>query len=334
MQEKSLSKIKYLLIWDFLCLETDKNHPKSTEEIREMLKGKGIACDRRTLYRNIEELKEYGYEIKIDRKQSNMYYVDSHDFNNAQIHILLDAVQAASFITENQTKELVNKIAALGGNAEAEEQRINFVNFNTAKSDNDEIYWSVEAITEAIRKKKKITFNYFKRNLNREKEYTKENGKIKLYKVNPEATVYDEEKYYLIGYYDNGGKFQHFRIEKMENVRVTKEDITDQEHTPYGERQNVVEYRRQLISMFSGESMQVSFLIHYTLLDEVYRKLGRDVKIFSTKDDMVTVSATVQDSPTFKAWCCSFGTQLKVVSPQKLVDEIKDYAQKIADQYK
>lgn len=120
MSAESVSKIKYLKIWDILCQETDEEHSISTPDLLSRLEESGIKCDRRTLYRNIEELNECGYEVLIKVGKPNAYYVVDRSFDIPEIHILMDAVQAASFITEKKTKQLVDKIARLSGNKMAE----------------------------------------------------------------------------------------------------------------------------------------------------------------------------------------------------------------------
>ena len=103
MKAESVSKIKYLKIWDILRQETDEQHPMSTPDLIARLEACGISCDRRTLYRNIEELNENGYEILVKKGKSNGYYVEDRSFDIPEIQILMDAVQAASFITDKET---------------------------------------------------------------------------------------------------------------------------------------------------------------------------------------------------------------------------------------
>ena len=89
MKTESVSKIKYLKIWDILRQETDEQHPISTPDLIARLEACGIACDRRTLYRNIEELNEYGYEILVKKGKPNGYYVEDRTEENKDEKIIL-----------------------------------------------------------------------------------------------------------------------------------------------------------------------------------------------------------------------------------------------------
>ena len=171
MSAESVSKIKYLKLWDILRQETDEEHPISTPDLLARLEESGIKCDRRTLYRNIEELNECGYEVLTKVGKPNAYYVVDRSFDIPEIHILMDAVQAASFITEKKTKQLVDKIARLSGNKMAEVLKQNIVDFETVKSSNENIYYSVNEIATAINEGLKITFQYFDYNAQGKKVY-------------------------------------------------------------------------------------------------------------------------------------------------------------------
>ena len=127
------NKIRLFRLWEMLLQESDAEHPLSTNQILDNLLQLGLKCDRKTLYDDIELLKAEGYEI-LSRmeKHSKVYYVSDRKFSPPELKILMDAVQAAKFVTESKTQELVDKIAALGGGHRAKLLKGNIVRFNTA----------------------------------------------------------------------------------------------------------------------------------------------------------------------------------------------------------
>lgn len=121
MGKENFSKIKLLRIWEILKQDSDENNPLTTNRILEKLSESGIICDRRTLYQDISTLNSYGYEVICKKGQhSNGYYVIDRSFDVPELRILIDAVQAASFISPKKTTELTDKIAALGGSYRAD----------------------------------------------------------------------------------------------------------------------------------------------------------------------------------------------------------------------
>lgn len=88
------------------------------------------------------------------------YYIEDRSFSVPELKILIDAVQAASFVTEKKTAELIEKIASLGGSHCAEILKSNMVSFNTRKHSNESIYYNVDYLEDAIEQNKKVIFRY------------------------------------------------------------------------------------------------------------------------------------------------------------------------------
>lgn len=324
MKGEKTNKIKLLKLWELLSQQTDPEHPMGTPEILERLKAMGIDCDRRTLYDDIKTLNSYGYEVECTRGASNEYSVDIDAFDVTELRILMDAVQAASFITDKKTKEFVDKIASLAGSRRAEVLKHNTVAFNTTKSTNEHIYYAVNEISTAINERKKISFTYFRYDSNHEPVFrTTEDGEIKTYTVNPYATVFSDDKYYLVCYDDKHKTMSHYRVDRMERVRVLDEDIVPCDEV---KKFDIQSHKKQVFSMFTGEKRRVTLEADADaeMIGVIFDKFG-DIKL-SERDDKVTFETEVQISPTFIAWCCSFGNRLRVVSPPTVVHEVKEYA--------
>ena len=97
-------------------------------------------------------------------------------------------MQAAAFITESKTQELVKKIADLGGEYKSELLRNNIICFNTRKHTNEQIYYNVERLETAVREHKKASFFYFDLNANCETVFRKNKHR---YVVEPMALIFN-----------------------------------------------------------------------------------------------------------------------------------------------
>ena len=187
MSKENYQKIKLLKIYELLYQNSDEEHPLSTAEICDQMAQQGIKVDRRTLAEDIRVLNNHGYEVIGYRGQhAKMYYSIDRRFDVPEIKILIDAVQAATFITPKKTVDLIEKIASLGGSHRAEILKTNLVYFNTNKHTNESIYYNVQALEEAINRKKKVSFFYFDLNENGDRVHRKEKSR---YIVNPIALV-------------------------------------------------------------------------------------------------------------------------------------------------
>ena len=53
--------------------------------------------------------------VETLNRLAKAYYVDDNSFTVPELKILIDAVQAASFIPEDMSNELIEKLSVLGG---------------------------------------------------------------------------------------------------------------------------------------------------------------------------------------------------------------------------
>ena len=156
MAQENWQKYKLLKLLELLRQESDEQHPLPTSAICGKLAEMGISCERRTLTKDIAVLNELGYKVMwtwVGKEKG--YYIEDRSFTVPELKILIDAVQAASFITKKKTAELIDKIAELGGSHKADILKSNMVCFNTRKHGNESIYYNVGFIEDALQQRKK-----------------------------------------------------------------------------------------------------------------------------------------------------------------------------------
>lgn len=102
-----------------LLEKTDETHPLSITELILMLSENGISAERKSIYHDIEVLREFGIDIENRREKPAGYYVASRDFELPELKLLVDAVQCARFITKKKSKELIRKLEGLTSKSEA-----------------------------------------------------------------------------------------------------------------------------------------------------------------------------------------------------------------------
>lgn len=330
MKLENAYKIKLLKILEILRQDSDEDHYIETGELLSKLSSMGIVCDRRTLAVDIETLNNYGYEVLCEKSPGmpNRYCVADRSFSVSELRILMDAVQASCFVTPKKTEELINKIAELGGSHRAELLRSNIVKFNTTKSNNESIFYNISEINAAIENGKKVSFQYFDYDAKHEHKYRKEG---KRYFVNPLATIYDDDNYYLVCYYARYEGVVHYRIDRMDHVQMVDEQPID---TYKGDPIDLKYHKKTLFGMFQGEEHEVEFVADKSILDVIFDVFGDKVVLEIVGDSKVQFKASVQLSPTFFGWCLSFGDKLKVIGPNEVVAKVVLYISSLLKQYR
>ncbi len=327
IDQNNATRIKLVKLWELLCQETDENHPMSTNTIIKKLADIGITVARKSLYRDIEILNQCGYEVLCNHSRANEYYVVDRQFNMPELHILMDAIQAAAFITPKKTKELVNKVASLGGSRAGETMKKNIVVFNNTKNTNEAIFFSVNEIVSAIQAHKKIEFRYFKYDINHNKLYSRDGD---VYSCSPIATIFSDDKYYMFSYDSKHHGITHYRVDRMDEVTISEDEAED---LPEDLHFDVSEYKRSLFGMYHGDLEEVKIVLDKSLIDIVYDKFGDKVKMKPFEENKVVFTVNVQISPMFIGWACSFGEKMRIVSPASVVEQLKDYTQGLSALY-
>lgn len=305
-------KVKLLKIWEILKLESSKDFPISSVEILSRLESLGISCDRKTLYKDIEELVQFGYDIKTIKKKRNMYYIDSLSFNLAELQLLADAVVFANFLPQEKAKSLISKIAKLGSEEWLEElsSRSNDI---LERTTNDELYLNVVAINKAIAQRRKISFKYFDYEFDLSITYRKKGEK---YILNPVKLVLNDNKYYLVGYDDKHQELSNYRIDRMHEVELQEECIVLYDKV---NDFNLNEYISKQFSMFGGDERRVFLKFHKSITNAMIDKFGQTMKINSVEEEYAVMSAKTDLSNQFYAWLAGLRDKVQIIKPSEVV---------------
>lgn len=324
MIQDNYRKIKLLKLLELLRLDTDEQHPMTTNQICSRLDEMGIICDRRTLSKDIALLNEQGYEV-MDTPVGHEkgYYVEDRSFTIPELKILMDAVQAASFITEKKTTELLEKLAVLSGSHRAEVLKGNIVNFKTTKHSNEQIFYNVDALEQAIDLQKKVLFRYFDLNEHGEKVYRRDGHR---YVVEPIALVFNEDNYYMLCYSSRHQKTSTYRVDRMESVVVLEDEITD---TAVALKAEIGPYTEQVFKMYAGEAVDIVIEFNDNLIGVVFDKFGEETKMMRCGDHKCVATVKVQISPVFWGWLFQFAGEMKLLSPENLIQEYKERAKAV-----
>ena len=321
MAQDNCQKIKLLKLLELLRQETDEQHPLTTMDICNRLGAMGISCERRTLSKDVALLNEQGYEVMwrwVGKEKG--YYIEDRSFSIPELKILIDAIQASSFITEKKTADLIGKIANLGGSHRAELLQGNMVCFNTRKHSNESIYYNVSSLEDALQHQKKVLFRYFDLDERGQKVYRREGHR---YVVEPVALVFNEDNYYLVVYSSRHDNTANYRVDRMDHVEVLSDAVSEKAISLRGD---VAEYTEQAFKMYGGTPTDIVIEFDNQLIGAVYDKFGEDTQMMRSGENKCIATVKVQISPTFWGWLFQFAGLMKVISPDEVIKAYRSHA--------
>ena len=329
MEAVNPQKIKLLKLYEMLRQHTDEDRPLSTNQLCSMLESEGITCDRRTLAEDIDILNANGFEVLRRRtRYAMLFYIVDRRFDLAEVKILIDAIQAASFITPQKTKELTDKVASLAGSHMAAALTGNLVTFNTRKHTNESIYYTVDTLERALQQKPKTSFQYFDLDENGNRVLRK---KSERYVVNPVGLVYHEDNYYFVTYHETHEATVNYRVDRMTNAQVEDEAVAEQ---AIALSDDLGVYTERIFKMFNGPQATVVLQFDHKLIDAVHDKFGEGVEIIAGKRGLCRATVEVLVSPVFFGWCFQFGKSMKIMSPDSVAAEMKAHLKQVTGLYR
>lgn len=310
-QKKKLSVLRTVLLE-----RSDETHPLTMKELIDALAAHGISAERKSVYNDLETLRELGLDICTVRGKTTGYFIGAREFELPELKMLVDAVRASKFITEKKSAKLIKKLSSLANMHDRKAlNRAVFVS-NRTKSDNEDIYYTIDRIHEAMESNKNIVFRYFSWTHEKQKELRR-NGE--LYNVSPWSLVWDDSNYYLIGYDLSAGEIRHYRVDKMLKARITQESRTGQDDfTKY----DISAYSSAVFGMFGGSIERVTLSCANRLANVMLDRFGSDITIMKESTERFRITVSIVPSPIFLGWVISFNGDVTIVSPDNIAEEM------------
>ncbi len=307
--------------------KTDETHGLTLAEIAKELEKAGYSVSRKTLYADLKLLTEHGMPVELLSSGVGVKNVVRYhrvpgdgEMQPVEWKLLADAVQSSRFITEKKSREIIGKIQRMTSEYQASELRKQIFVQGRSKSINETILYTVDALSRAIREDLKISFSYFNWNARKEKEYHRD-GKPLL--VNPWGLVWSDENYYLIASYPGEDVLRHFRVDKIEKIRETKErrDASEEFRSL-----DAGVYTNSTFGMFSGEAKAVTLDVASEFAGVIIDRFGRNLLFRDQKNGRFLTTVRVIPSPLFYGWALSFGDRIRVAGPPDVVRDWKKQA--------
>ena len=324
-------KLKLLYLMKILLEQTDEENALTISDIISELSRYDISAERKSLYNDIELLRQFGIDVICKKTKTFDYYVGNREFELPELKLLVDAVQSSKFITKRKSNELIKKIENLTSMHLAKQlQRQVFVS-DRVKAINEKIYYNVDTLHNAIAQNRQVAFKYFEYTLEKKKQYRK-NGAD--YIVSPFALSWANDNYYLVSHYAKyEGELTHFRVDRMADITILGEQRKSIREITGLREFNIAKYSQQMFSMFSGDNENVHLLFHNSLINVVIDRFGEDIFICKQGEEHFTISVDLSISTALMAWLFQFGDKVKILSPNHLANEMKSMAEGVANLY-
>ena len=357
-------KLVILYILDILQKYTDEEHRLSQKEIQDILRREyEMTVDRKAVKRNLLNLIEYGSNIEyrevsrkdIFRKKDFVSYKGTSDFadkeiseddllwtdfylkqkfTNEELRLLIDSMLFSKHIPYSQAKELIKKLESLS-NIYFKSCSQYIYPLPVERTDNKQVFYNIAILDDAIRKKKKVLFEYAEYHTDKKMHLKKrEDGSVREYIITPYQMAVQEGKYYLICNYDKYDDISNYRVDRIRNIQILEEKGKPFETLKWSGHQpmNLNEYMKEHVYMYSSENVFVKFRIVKAMISDVIDLFGKGVNFSEETDTHVSVSVHVNERAA-EQFEKNYAPDVVILQPKRLRDKLRDDLKKAWEAY-
>ena len=332
---KDVVKRRILFLLKLLYEQTDEDHPLNTHELIEILEANGVPANRKTLKSDIDNLTEAGFDIVTVSSKPNRYFWGDRGVEMPELKLLIDAVSSSRFISQRKSRDICRKLTAMASvHGQKELDRHIYVT-NRVKATNEQVLYIVDTVNDAIRRRRKISFQYTEYDVKKNK-VLRNNGEV--YELSPYALFWNDDFYYVVGYSDKHENVSAFRVDRLYKPQVLKDKAVKR---PTGF--SLDDYSRQIYEMYDGERVTVELLCRGDLMKYVIDRYGEDVRtmpvagVRSTRGaqaagggdapEQFIATVDVALSPNFYAWVFRWGGGVRIIAPEEAVEAFREMLQ-------
>ena len=358
---KDNQKMKPYLIYRLLYRLTDENNVLSASNLVQELSDLGIYAERRSIYKDIDAINKILWllenesniseaEEAIENDADNFekaiiydiakkgFYLQRRDFELDDIRIIAECINSARFITDRQAKDLINSVCQFVSDIQGEQIQADAFVFNRSKTKSSNVINNISIINDAMSHKlegkphtpEKISFQYLKYDIeDLSKQVERRRGQ--KYIVSPYKLLINDGNYYLLAYDDATQDMRTYRLDRMKRINRIGEK---REGEKVFENLDLYTYTQRVFSMFGGKEKVVKIRFVNKLLDTVIDRFGTEnISYVKDDDSHFIVMTKIQISDAFFSWICGFGKMSKIIEPQEVQEEFKQYLDKIRTMY-
>lgn len=321
-------KLALLRILQILQKHSDYDHPLTQDDILKYLdKEYGIELERKAVGKNIANLRDAGFEIGSCRAGS---YIDSRDFEDSELRLLIDGVLQSKHITARHSKDLIEKLCGLS-NKYFRSHIKNVYSINDwSKTDNQTLFYNIEVVDEAILNGKQVQYDYNKYGVDTKLH------RSSFQRVSPYQLILHNQRYYLMGYSDYWGNMTFHRLDRITNMR-----IYDKPATPINKvegYENGIDFK-QIAStmpyMYTDTPERIEFVADDFIVDQIVDWFGVNIKMSKLPDTEGKVKVELFASPlAMEHWALQYLNHVEIKKPESLRKKIKESISMAIDKYK
>ncbi len=315
----NVQKLKLLYLMKMLCTKTSATQGLTMTSILKELETYGIKAERKSVYRDIESLREFGLDIQVFQRAPAEYAVVSRDLDTDDMRDIACALQSSAELTQRRADALVRGLKLITPECDRAKLDGRMQVAGRIKVQGESAFAKIDRINDALASKKKVSFRYFRFDAAKRKAMRPGNER---YVETPLDLVCSRGRYYLVASGKSEGELAAFRVDRMDYVEVCDEPAA---HVAYDGGFDIEAYEDSLLGGTAEGAIDAMFSVAPEAMDVVIDRFGADVEVSAADDGWVRVTAPVVAGPALYGWLACLGGKARVVSPASLAEGYREH---------
>lgn len=224
MPKNSNQKKKILCLMEIFMERTDSEHPFTVPMLLEALTEYHITAERKSVYDDINTLREFGMEISTEGGNGRGYFLAKRKIEQHEVETLIDAVNCASFLSERKTGLLVRKLHRLVSRHQARTLQSQTEGRSLQKERDETVSENLLLLHRAIRQEKGVQFHYWEYQVrfgNGAPILQQRQKGGRYFHALPLALDWEREHCWLIAFDREKNCITHYRVSQIEHLRLS-----------------------------------------------------------------------------------------------------------------
>lgn len=325
--------IRLLLEKQYLEANAGRNRYVSRKQLEDYLKEQGYPVEKKTLYTDFIILEnEFGLQLEYDVHKKG-YRLLNPPFEPYELRLMMDCVQASTFITESEAKSISVKIKRLANEHERSSlDRFVIVCDRVDRAENS-VLRKVDIIHQALQLKTKISFRYFQYyagRTERRKYYLTYEGNDRLI-INPSKLILKNGKYYLDYYRVSNDFFTPnfcplwFELECMDDIQILSDKCDTNETSKI--------IPSEIFDLLEGKERVVSIRFRNNFIQDAFDYFGHDSIIIPLDNNHFRIDVHARCGPELYRKISALGCYAKILGPQEAINGFNDFIRDLSRLY-
>lgn len=305
------------------------------KEIAEGLKAYDIDVDVKTIYTAIQNINAFFFAWLqcdlIEKRHSRGYFIQKGLLSDGELQFLLDSIAFHQDLNHEDKEKLKQKLLFLS----PYHQQKRLITFEpTQKKFSFSLLINLSTIMKAIENKKTIMFQYINYEIDHHHfiEIPSQKGNDKdRYIVSPYQIVSQNNHYYLLAYNElHPEQLTNYRIDRMRTIQITQ-----YKYHEIREQFDMIDEIEKMTNMYvSHQRDTLQLECDQRLLREIVSRFGADIEAHRLYQDHYLI--IVENTPISEGligWIMMMQSQIKIISPLFLQEEIKKRIKNMSSLY-